>query len=140
MFADPAAVKATADRIKTNTDHGSVTQHPDFDAQQFQLAMGEAVQSRDFDPFRRVFEFHGFRYSGPVERGKRELAAMNRGQVLEGQWRHAKLGMAFTVSDVFSLYTKPEDLDKWIRDQKLVKMLERANASKSETRIARSRL
>ncbi len=127
MFPSPKApppdyertLEATLKRIENNEDLGQ-NLRPESDLVQRIEAEGEAQQCRDFDPYRRVLEHHGFVWR-PLKRLGKRVPQIKGGKGVDGQWRHPspKLQMAFEEIFVLSLFAAPEDLDRWVKQRKL---------------------
>ncbi len=128
-------VDAALERVKQGTDYGATPARPDFDLHQYRQALGEAVQRRDFHPYGLCLQNHGFHWIPPLQ----ALATALPGQaapVIEGKWQHERLGLALTPQDVYSLFATPEDLDRWIKAEKVAHRLKLRGEAKPIVRAA----
>jgi hypothetical protein len=96
----------------------------------------EQAGGRTDEPYRRALIHHGFRWWS-VEQLRKLPGAIGK---LEGEWRSEKLKLAFTAQDLASSFpTGPESLDRYLRDQKMVRAVTAGRISKQDLRRARSR-
>lgn len=134
--AATGAFEQTVDRIRRNEDHGGFNARPQFDPKQQQELLADQCQGRTDEPYRKCLEYHGF-----VWREVQDLPMLEGGVYRrEGEWRHWKLGLAFTPTDLASSFPAgPESLDVYIRDELLKAMVTAGRASKKDLRRSRGR-
>ena len=110
--AAETAFQETVDRIKLGMDHGSVNQQPDFDPKQQADLIAQQTDNRTDERFRQALEYHGFVW-WPLEKLRRLPWGRRK---LEGEWRHQKLGLAYTATDLPRSFAGPEEFDREIRE------------------------
>lgn len=142
MFVQPGSVEKILDRIHRGIDHGTVNQRPDFDPRERADLERKTADGRSVEAYQTVLEAHGFRWY-PAARVLRAalVAGMGAGPAIEGQWRSRLCGgMAFSPSDLLSLFKMPEDFDRWVKRETLKHRLEkRRDVSQAERLVALAR-
>ena len=139
MFIQPGSVERILDRIRRGVDHGAVEQRPAFDPRERADAEKRTADGRSVEAYRSALEAHEFRWFPAARMLARALTTgMGAGPAVEGQWR-SKIcgGMAFSPSDLLSLFKTPEDLARWLKRETLKhRLLARRDVSKVERRVA----
>jgi hypothetical protein len=135
-----AALELTKERIKRNEDFDNFNPRPAADIKDQAEFMKQIRDGRDderlYDRFKTCLEYFGFawipahklpRYDGRVRHD-------------EGEWRNARLGLSFTPTDLASNFPRgPEQLDVWLKDQKMARAVSRGRMPKAELRKVRAR-
>lgn len=136
QYAADGAADIAVQRVRDNKDHGSFNPRPEIDRQQ-QAELQEAQRGgRTDEIYRQCLTYHGFRWFTV------EQLPMLEGGVYraEGEWRHAKLKLAFTPRDLASGYPLgPESLDTFLRDQKMALAVSKGRVPKQLLRKAREK-
>ena len=134
-----ADLGAALERIKAGTDFGEGDPRPEIDAQQRRELMDEQAGGRTDAAYHQALTYHGFVW-WPLLKLREQLPGATLKQ--EGEWRHAKMKLAFTPSDMVSSFPGgPEAFDRYIRDQKLARAVTRGKVPKqvlTETRRRRA--
>lgn len=122
-----AGVELALERVRRGDDYGSFNPRPELDEKQKAEFMRQAADGRTPEAYQRALEHHGFKYvPAPL------LQPLDGIPQEEGQWRHEGLRRAFRPSDVTTMFTSPEDLDNWIRREKLTNRLVRKKVPAAE--------
>jgi hypothetical protein len=134
--AATGAFEQTVDRIRRNEDHGGFNPRPKLDEKQLAEFQAEQRQGRTDEPYRQCLTYHGF-----VWREVEQLPMLEGGVYRrEGEWRSAKLRLAFTPTDLASSFpTGPESLDRYIRDELLKRQVTAGRVAKKDLRRSRDR-
>ena len=136
QYAADAAADLAVQRVRDNKDHGLFNPRPEVDRKQ-QAELLEAQRGgRTDEIYRQCLEYHGFVWLTV------EQLPMLEGGVYreEGEWRHAKLKLAFTPGDLAAHFPAgPESLDRFIRDQKLAARVTKGKVEKRALRETRNR-
>lgn len=129
--AATGAYQETVDRIRRNEDHGGFNPRPRMDEQQLREFQEEQRQGQTDEPFRQCLAYHGFRWFEVQELPMLEGGVYRR----EGEWRHQKLSLAFTPTDLASGFpTGPESLDRYVRDLLAERLAAKKRIPKPELR------
>jgi hypothetical protein len=134
--AATGAFDQTIDRIRRNEDHGGFNVRPKLDPQQQAELHADQCQGRTDEIYRQCLTYHGF-----VWREVEQLPMLEGGVYRkEGEWRHAKLRLAFTPTDLASSFPLgAESLDTYLRDEMLKRQVTRGRVAKADLRKSRSR-
>lgn len=127
----------TVERVMLDQDAGARPVMPQLDVAARMEFYAETVDKRDFRPYEKVFEFHGFRWVTPEQAFATRLGPGD--PIIEGKWQHPALPIGFTPGDTFNLFATPEALDTWIREKKLAEKIKRRGrgiALKADLRAA----
>lgn len=117
------------ERVKRGDDHSLFNPRPDMDEGQKTDFLAQAADGRLPEAYQKALEYHGFKFvpAGELPRWAGEPQE-------EGQWRHDGLRRALRPSDVTTMFTSPEDLDQWVRREKLSNRLVRRKVPAAERR------
>ncbi len=144
---DAGAMAKAMERIRDGADHGSQVQRPQFDPRERAELLRRASDGKSPEAMRRVLEHHGFRFypaelvaEAALMAGTEMVTAPGEAAPeVEGQWRHTGLRLALTPSDLVANYASHEDLDRWVKREKLERRLTRARVGKAERRLVVAR-
>lgn len=131
--AATGAYQETVDRIRRDEDHGggSFNPRPEHDEKQLAEFREEQTQGKTDEAYRQALTYHGFKWYNVDQLPMLEGGVYRR----EGEWRHRKLKLAFTPTDLASSFPMgPESLDRYIVDEKTKLKAAAAQVPKSEVR------
>jgi hypothetical protein len=107
---------ATLNRVRRGDDLAA-RPRPALDARLRAEHLDAAAEGRKPDSYKQALEWHGFAFTPPEK-----LRPMSNGEAhKEGLWWNLRLRMAFTETDLTTTFRGPEDLDKFLRGQKLLR-------------------
>jgi hypothetical protein len=111
----------TLERIRQGTDHGNEKLRPDFDPKLAKDVAEHFIRGRKIDAYRPALERAGFTFYHPSQLPP--LAG--GGPRLEGEWRNARMRLAFTDRDILgsSDFSNPQEFAEWIAKVKLARRL-----------------
>lgn len=120
-------VELALERVRRGDDHGAFNVRPEMDEKQQADFLAGAADGRTSDAYRKALEHHGFVFV-PAARLPRFGGKIQE----EGQWRHRGLRKALRPTDVTTMFTSPENLDQWVRREKLQNRLIRQKVPAAE--------
>lgn len=133
-FIEDAAVSSlelTQDRIRQDRDYGQMEIRPQVDPKQHAEFLAQQRGGRTDQVYRQCLEYHGFRwvpapFLAPYE---------NFSAHMEGEWRHDRMQLAFTPTDLASSFPGgAQDLDRYVRQEKMKRQVTRGKMPKQEYR------
>lgn len=121
---NPVEFGATLARMREGADAAYENPQPGFDSRAHREILGDAARGRNPADYKMALEAQGFEFVAaqallPWEDGRPKT---------EGEWRSFRLKLAFTESDLLTMFRGPEDFFLWCEKLKL------------KRRAARSRL
>lgn len=119
---DPAEFMKTLERMTRNQDAAFENPKPDFDAKLHREVVAQAVRGRRIEDYKQVLSAFGFLYF-PAGRLPPFVDGSRR---KDGEWRSARLQMAFTENDILANYSGAEDFAKWCERQVMQKRAAKA--------------
>lgn len=140
--AAEGALDLSLDRVRRGADHGEFNPRPDFDPKQAAELQAEQRDGRTAEAYRPVLEHHGF-----VWREIAQLPALEGNEFrtdlvyrTEGEWRHRKLRLAFTPTDLTTGFPGgPPDLDQYLKDAVLAAKTRAGRVTQADLRKSRRR-
>lgn len=116
-FIDGAAAEAfhkVVEEVRAREDLADL--RPAFDPREHADYVARESDGRKAEAYETALRYHGFAWTP-----RRRLPPMDGRPHKEGMWRHKTIG-GFYPSDLTSLFAGgPEQFDKWVREQKLLK-------------------
>ena len=110
-----AEYHATLVRMLAGQDAAAENPQPGFDPQLYRDVRAEAVRGRRIEDYRPALEAEGFEFF-PA----RALSTWADGQPkTEPEWRSRRLRMAFTETDILTMFRGPEDFCQWCERQQM---------------------
>ena len=114
---NPAEFAATLARMRERSDAAFENPQPGFDPYLYREVRADAAQGRNPADYKTAMEAQGFEFL-PVE----ALLPWDDGKPkTEGEWRSSRLRLAFTESDLVTMFRGPEDFFLWCEKLKLQK-------------------
>lgn len=134
--AADASLGLTLDRVRQGLDAGEFDQRPELDKAQQREFLEDQAGGRTDELYRQCLLYHGFEWYDMLK-----LRQLPGGHLkTEGEWRNAKLGLAFGPQNLTSGFPMgPESLDKYLRDFKLAEAVSKGKVPKEVLRAARLR-
>lgn len=117
MAFNQAEFNATLERVARGEDHGQENPQPGFDARLHRDVRADAVRGRKIEDYRTALEAQGFEYC-PVEA---MLPWEDGTPKTDAEWRSRRLRLAFTETDILTMFRGPEDFFVWCEKQKLMR-------------------
>ena len=134
--AAQGALDLSLDRIRRGADHGEFNPRPEIDPKQQAEFLDEQRGGRTDEAYQQCLRYHGFKWFDVQQLPMLEGGVNRR----EGEWRHRKLTLAFTPTDLASGFPAgPESLDKYIRDEILKAKVAAGRAEKRDLKKFRDR-
>lgn len=134
--AAEGALGMSLDRVRKGDDHGEFNPRPQFDPKQEAELRADQKAGRTAEIYLKTLAYHGF-----VWLSVQQLPMLEGGVYrTEGEWRHQKLRLAFTVTDLTAGFPGgAEDLDQYIRDAILAEKTRRGRVAQADLRKSRRR-
>lgn len=135
--AAAGAYALTRERIRQGKEFGGYEDvRPDVDPRDQEEFLAQQRDGRTDEAYKKCLEAHGFVWLTIPQLPMLEGGVARR----EGEWRHAKLRLAFTPTDLAAGFPGgPEALDRHLKEEILARKVARGKVPKQVLRDARAR-